>query len=118
MRSQKNNMDSIRQQKVASLLKRDIGEILTHHGPEYLPGKMLTVTTVRMSPDLSFAKVYISIFPSEDLKADITKLKNHEKPVRGKLGNRVKNQLRIVPEIAFYLDDSQDYVERIDELLG
>lgn len=110
-------MSSVRQEKVASLIKRDIGDILTHHGPEYVPGKMLTVTVVRMSPDLSFAKIYVSIFPSNDLKGDLAKLKQHESAVRGKLGNRVKNQLRIVPEIAFYKDDSQDYVERIDELL-
>lgn len=110
-------MDTIRQQKVASLIKRDTGEILTHNAPQYLPGKMLTVTTVRVSPDLSFAKVYVSIFPSDDLKADINALKKHEKAVRGLLGKRVKNQLRIVPEIAFYVDDSQDHAERIDELL-
>ena len=111
-------MSTIRQEKVAALIKRDVGEILMHNNNEYLPGKMLTVTVVRISPDLSFAKVYVSIFPSDNLEGDLAKLKSHEKNVRGKLGKRVKNQLRIVPEIAFYKDDSQDYVERIDELLG
>ena len=110
-------MASIRQEKVASLLKRDLSEIFQREGTNYLPGQMITVTTVRIAPDLSFAKVFISLFPSDDKKADLEKVKLHTSEVRKHLGNRVKHQLRIVPEIAFYIDDSLDYAERIDELL-
>jgi ribosome-binding factor A len=111
-------MASIRQEKVASLIKRDVGEIMQQNGTQYLPGKMITVTIVRMSPDLSFAKIYVSIFPTDDPKQDLEKLKSHVSEIRGLLGKRVKNQLRIVPELGFYLDDSLDYAERIDDLLN
>lgn len=111
-------MASIRQEKVASLIKRDVGEIMQQNGTQYLPGKMITVTIVRMSPDLSFAKIYVSIFPTDEPKQDLEKLKSHGSEIRGLLGKRVKNQLRIVPELGFYLDDSLDYAERIDDLLN
>ncbi|KAB1063213.1 30S ribosome-binding factor RbfA [Salibacter halophilus] len=111
-------MASIRQEKVASLIKRDVGEIMQQNGTQYLPGKMITVTIVRMSPDLSFAKIYVSIFPTDDPKQDLEKLKSNGSEIRGLLGKRVKNQLRIVPELGFYLDDSLDYAERIDDLLN
>jgi ribosome-binding factor A len=110
-------MASIRQDKVARLLQKDLGEILQQHGTEYLPGKMITVTVVRVSPDLGFAKTFVSIFPGEDPEADLETLRKHESEVRFLLGKRVKNQLRIVPTVAFFLDDSLDYAERINELL-
>jgi len=73
---------------------------------------------VRMSPDLGLAKVYISIFPSSKAKQDLERIKDAGSSLRFELGKRVKNQLRVVPELAFYLDDSLDYAERIDELLN
>jgi len=78
---------------------------------------MVSVTTVRVSPDLSFAKVYVSVFPSAKAKEVKVKLDEHVKMLRFELGQRVRHQLRIVPELAFYIDDSLDYVERIDNLL-
>lgn len=110
-------MASIRQDKVARLLQKDLGEILQQKGTEYLPGKMITVTVVRISPDLGFAKTFVSIFPSDEPKKDLEVLRAQENEVRFLLGKRVKNQLRIVPDVAFFLDDSLDYAERINELL-
>ena len=80
-------------------------------------GVMVSVTRVRVSPDLSICTAYLSIFPferGEELLQNITK---NEKQVRYELGTRVRHQLRIIPELRFFIDDSLDYIERIDELL-
>lgn len=111
-------MASIRQDKVASLIRRDLGEILQQKSTDILPGKMISITIVRMSPDLSFAKAFVSIFPSEDPKEELLTLRSYTSEIRFELGKRVKNQLRIVPEIGFMIDDSLDYAERINELLS
>ena len=110
-------MGTLRQQKVANLIKRELSEIFLLHGSAYLPGKMITVTITRISPDLSFAKSYLSIFPTEDLEKDIDTLRAHVKEIRFELGKRIRHQLRVVPELAFFGDDSIDYAEEIDELL-
>jgi len=78
---------------------------------------MVTVTVVRVSPDFSFAKVYLSVFGKMEPKECVDLITAHAKMVRGELGKRIKNQLRITPEVAFYVDDSIDYAEEIDELL-
>lgn len=110
-------MESTRQQKVARQIQKDLGEIFQRLGKPFSQGKMVTITAVRVSPDLSFAKVYVSIFPSENSKTFLEHLQTFIKPIRNELGKRIKNQVRIVPELAFFIDDSQDYVERIDQLL-
>lgn len=110
-------MDSTRQNKVARLIQKDLSEIFQGLSRDILQSKMVTITIVRMSPDLALAKVYLSIFPSENLKDFLEIFKKHTAHFRYQLGLRVKNQLRIVPEIAFYIDDSLDYAERIEELL-
>ena len=92
-----------RQLKVARELQRDLAEIIRSKGMTVFGGCMVTVSEVRVSPDLSVAKVFVSIFPSERAP--------------GELGRKVASQLRIVPEIDFYLDTSLDYAERIEELL-
>lgn len=108
---------SIRQEKVSSLLKREMSEILQQQNKAIMPGKLLSVTVVRVSPDLSFAKFFVSIFPSTTAKDDLELLRAHSSSLRFELGKRVGKQLRIVPEIAFFVDDSADYAERINELL-
>lgn len=110
-------MDSTRQLKIGRLLQKDLGELIQRQGLHAYDGAMVSVTTVRVSPDLSFAKVYVSIFPSAKAKEVKVKLDEHTKMLRYELGLRVRHQLRIVPELAFYIDDSLDYVERIDNLL-
>jgi ribosome-binding factor A len=111
-------MESTRQQKVARQIQKDLSDILTHATREITHGKMITVTVVRMSPDLSLAKVYLSIFPSDDADTFLENLQHHVRHIRLELGKMVRHQLRIVPEIAFFIDDSQDYAAHIDDLLG
>ena len=108
---------STRQLKVAREVQRDLSEIIRSRGMAAFGGAMVTVSEVRISPELSVAKVFVSIFPSD--KADqVMKLLNEEKrTLRGELGRQVSSQLRIVPEIDFYLDSTLDYVEHIEELL-
>ena len=78
---------------------------------------MLSVTGVRVSPDLSYAKIYVSIFPSERVEAVMKSLEEKNKSIRFILGKKVGKQMRIVPELRFFVDDSLDYIDKIDELL-
>jgi ribosome-binding factor A len=110
-------MDSTRQNKVARLLQKELGNIFQRLERDALQGRMVTITQVRVSSDLSVAKVYLSIFPSDNKTEFIDHLKHYTKIIRNQLGQRVRNQLRIVPELAFFIDDSLDYVEKIDQLL-
>ena len=106
-----------RQQKVAREIQRTFAEILRSKGMAAFDGAMLTVSEVRISPDLSVAYIYVSVFPSEKAEKVMGILDENARALRGELGNRVAKQLRIVPEITFFRDDSLDYVERIEELL-
>lgn len=108
-------MATTRQLKVGRQLQKDIGEIIQRQGMAAYGGALITVMGVEVSPDLSYAKVMISIFPSE--KAAEAKAALNEKRIRTELARRVKNQLRAVPELAFYVDGSLDYVENIERLL-
>ena len=113
----KENMESTRQNKVARSIQKDLGEIIQQLDSSILKGRMITVTVVRMSPDLSFAKVYLSFFPSAGREESLEDLRAHVKVIRNQLGIRVRNQLRIVPELAFFIDDSLDYADKIEQLL-
>lgn len=108
---------STRQQKVARQIQRDLAEIIRARGMTAYDGAMLTVSGVKITPDLALAKVYVSIFPSSKATDVMEQLGEETSRLRGELGRRVSKQLRIVPELVFYLDDSLDYVEHIDELL-
>lgn len=110
-------MDSIRQNKVARLIQRDLSKMFQHECKEYALGAMMSVTTVRVSPDLSYAKVYVSIFPSDRIETVMQSLEEHNRNIRFILGKKVGKQMRIVPEIRFFVDDSLDYIDKIDELL-
>ena len=78
---------------------------------------LVSVTRVKVSPDLSICTAYLSIFPSDKAEELLTNINKNEKTIRYDLGQRVHNQLRIIPELRFFIDDSLDYIERIDELL-
>lgn len=110
-------MSSIRQNKVARLLQKELSTIFQHYSDDWFPGTMVSVTIVRVAPDFSFAKVYLSVFGKMEPKECVDLINVNAKKVRGELGNRIKNQLRITPEVAFYVDDSLDYAEEIDQLL-
>lgn len=108
---------STRQLKVARELQRDLAEIIRSRGMAAFGGAMVTVSEVRISPDLSIAKVYVSIFPSAKQEEVMKLLEEENKSLRGELGRKVAKQLRIVPELDFYLDTTLDYAEHIDKLL-
>ena len=108
---------STRQLKVARELQRDLAEIIRGKGMAMVAGSLVTVSEVRISPDLSIAKVFVSIFPSDKAQQVLEILEDNKKAIRGELGRKVASQLRIVPEFSFMLDSSLDYAEHIDELL-
>lgn len=109
--------ESTRQLKVARELQKDMAEIIRSKGMAAFDGALVSVSGVKVSPDLSVAKVYVSVFPSAKADAVMELLNENVRTLRGELGNKVAKQLRIVPELTFFLDSSLDYVEHIEELL-
>lgn len=110
-------MDSVRQNKVSRLIQRELSEMFQKECREFIAGAMVSVTTVRVSPDLSYAKVYLSIFPSALVETTMAALNDKNKTIRFVLGKKVGKQMRIIPELRFFVDDSLDYIEKIDSLL-
>jgi len=111
-------MTTTRQHKVSRLLQKELGDYFQKNGSEITGGKMITVTVVRISPNLGVAKVYLSIFPGEQQKEDIKAVAERATMVRSEMGKRLRNQLKHIPEFVFYLDDSLDYIDRIENLLN
>lgn len=112
-----NKGETLRQQKVAAQLQRDISELFSRELINLSRGVILTVTKVRMSPDLALAKVYLSVFPFDKSEAVVKNVQAASATIRGAVGRKVRNQLRIVPEFAFFVDDSMEYAENIDRLI-
>jgi ribosome-binding factor A len=110
-------MESTRQKKVSRLIQKELADIFLRKNNEFAPGKLVSITIVRVSPDLSFAKVFLSVFPSAGQDEVVSSIKDHTAKIRFELGQKVRTQLRIVPEIAFFVDDSLDYIDNIDKLL-
>ncbi len=109
-------METTRQAKIARLLQKELSEILRLQTAK-THGTLVSVSAVRISPDLSIAKAYLSIFPSAKAQEILDNINRSAKTIRYELGQRVRLQLRKIPELAFYLDDSLDYIENIDNLL-
>lgn len=109
-------MQETRQNKIARLLQKELS-IIFQQQTRMMRGVMVSVTRVRVSPDLSICTAYLSIFPSEKGEEIINNITTNEKAIRYELGTKVRHQLRIIPELRFFIDDSLDYIERIDELL-
>ncbi len=116
-KSEKMEGTSTRQLKVSKEIQKDMAEIIRSKGMAAFGGALVSVSGVTISPDLSVAKIYVSIFPSDKADAVMETLQTNVKAFRGELGNKMSKQLRIIPEIIFYLDSSLDYVEHIEELL-
>jgi ribosome-binding factor A len=112
-----NKMESTRQQKISRLLQKELADIFQKESRTMFMGKMISVTTVRVTPDLSLAKSYISIFPTEDRREVLKQVRIANPKIRGLLGRRVGKQLRVIPGLEFYIDDSLDYIDNIDRLL-
>ena len=110
-------MDTTRQLKVSRLIQKEIGEIFQRETRIFFGTALITVTQVRVSPDLSIAKIYVSLFNVPDTQVLLKLIQVHTKEIRIKLSERIKKQVRIIPNLVFFLDDSLDYAMRIDELL-
>ena len=110
-------MENTRQQKVAKQIQKDIAEIFQKEGAHLVRGLLVTVTTVRVSPDFGYAKIYVSVFPFEQHEALLRTLEENTWLIRRELGRRIRNQLKNIPELQFFLDDSLEYIDQIDEAL-
>lgn len=111
-------MESTRQLKISSLIKTDLGDIFQRNIVELIGTYvMVTVTKVYITKDISQAKVYLSVFGKQDKESVIKGVKASTKLIRKMLGDKIRHQVRVVPELIFYLDDSLDYIQNIDELL-
>ena len=109
-------MEGTRLQKIERLLQKELGDIFQKQ-TQAMHGVLVSVSVVRVSPDLSVAKAYLSIFPSAKGEELLKAIRANTKAIRYDLGQRVRLQLRKIPELSFFIDDSLDYIEHIDELL-
>lgn len=109
-------METTRQNKIARLIQKELSEIFLLE-TKSMHGVLISVSAVRISSDMSIARAYLSIFPSNRGNEILENINKNSKAIRFELGNRVRHQLRIIPELRFFIDDSLDYLEKIDELL-
>ena len=110
-------METTRQNKIARIIQKELSDIFLLQTKAMNGGVLVSVSVVRISPDMSVARAYLSIFPSERSEEIVKNINNNMKSIRYELGNRVRHQLRIIPELKFFVDDSLDYIENIDRLL-
>lgn len=109
-------MQETRQNRISRLLQKELATIF-HSQTRMLHGVLVSVTRVKVSPDLSICTAYLSIFPSDKAEELLNNINANDKTIRYELGQRTHNQLRIIPELRFFIDDSLDYLDRIDHLL-
>ena len=109
-------METTRQNKISRLIQKELSEIFLLQ-TKAMNGVIVSVSVVRISQAMSAARVYLSVFPSEKSEEIVRNINNNAKSIRFELGTRVRHQLRIIPELKFFVDDSLDYAQRIDELL-
>lgn len=109
-------METTRQNKIARLIQKELSEMFLLQ-TKAMHGVLVSVSVVRISPDMSYARVYLSVFPSEQGEEIVKNINDNMKSIRYELGTRVRHQLRIIPELKFFVDDSLDYAAHIDELL-
>ena len=110
-------MTSTRQKKIEKLIQKELADIFQKDGL-HIYGHLLTVTKANVTKDFSIARIYISIFKATEPEKIMELIRNNTKEIRFRLGQQVRNQLRIIPQLEFYLDDSLDYIEKIDQLLN
>ena len=109
-------MESKRQQKFAGVIQEDLAAIFQREGINLLPNTLITITKVRVTPDLAIARVFLSFFNNTNTQLALNTVKAHASEIRYKLGARIKDQVRIIPQLEFFIDDTGDYVERMDKL--
>lgn len=111
-------MESKRQQKFSRLLQKELAEIFQREVTHLMSGNLISVSVVRVSPDLGVAKVYLSLVLPGNGKAVLDQVREHTKAIRHALAQRIKKQVRVVPELIFYLDDSAEYAARMDKIIS
>lgn len=111
-------MESKRQQKFARVIQKDLGEIFQREGAQYIPNSMITVTKVRATADLGMARVFLSFFNVPDNAEAIKTIQSKTSEIRYILGKKIKDQVRGIPQLDFFLDDTSDYVDRIDKIFN
>ena len=109
-------MESKRQQKFAGVIQEDLAAIFQREGLAYLPNTLVTITKVRVTPDLALARVFLSFFNSANTHTALQTVKLHTAEIRYKLGARIKDQVRVIPQLEFFVDDTNEYVERMDKI--
>ncbi len=109
-------METTRQQKISRLIQKELSDIFQKQ-TKAMSGVLVSVSAVRISPDMSQCRAYLSIFPSERGAEILKNINDNVKGIRFELGTRVRHQLRIIPELKFFIDDSLDYIQHIDDLL-
>ncbi len=110
------NMESKRQQKFAGVIQQDLAAIFQRESINYLPNTLITITKVRVTPDLAIARVFLSFFNNTNTPLALQTIKSHANEIRYKLGARIKDQVRIIPQLEFFVDDTSEYVERMDKI--
>lgn len=106
-----------RQKQVAIEISKELNEIFLKMSLTMFEGGMISISSVKITPDLYEARIYLSFFQVKDADAALEKFKNLSSEIRGELGKRMRHQLRIIPQLSFYLDDTLDYVFKIEKLL-
>ena len=109
-------MESKRQQKFAGLLQEELAAIFQREGSAYLPNTLVTITKVRVSPDLAVAKVYLSFLNTNNTSLSLATVNSHSSEIRYKLGSRIRHQARVIPTLTFFVDDTNEYVEHMDKI--
>lgn len=109
-------METTRQNKISRLIQKELSEMFMLQ-TKAMKGVLISVSACRISPDLSVCRVYLSIFPSQKSEEILKNINDNMKSIRYELGTRMRFQLRIIPELRFFIDDSLDYIEHIDQLL-
>lgn len=106
-----------RQKQVAVEISKELNDIFLKMGLNMVEGGMVSISSVKITPDLFEARVYLSFFQVKDAEAALEKFKSHNSEIRGELGKRMRHQLRSIPQITFYMDDTLDYVFKIEKIL-
>ena len=109
-------MESKRQQKFAGVIQEDLAAIFQREGMSYLPNTLITITKVRVTPDLAIARIFLSFLGNPNVQTALHTIKSHASEIRYKLGARIKDQVRIIPQLEFFIDDTSEYVERMDKI--
>ncbi len=110
-------METNRQKKIAGVLQKDLADVLQHAAQDGMKGVIISVTKVQVTSDLSQAKVYLSVFPQLKRELILRGVKENTSTIRYEMAKRTRNQLRRMPELSFFIDDSLDYIEDIDNAL-